>query len=165
VPDHPLWYQRIPKILQDLETSQVPFLDRFSLENLFGVSRRQAIRLMASLGGYQVGRTFLVDREQLLTRLRSLALHDAVEHAVARKQRVWRQIEADRANVRARMVHIVPPPRQAARLPDLPPGIQVQPGRLIIDFGAPVDLLEKLFALSQAMTQDYGAFERLCRRA
>ena len=34
------------------------------------------------------------------------------------------------------------------------------PGELAIQFQTPVELLEKLFALSQALTNDYPTFER-----
>ena len=37
-----------------------PFLDRPAIERLFGLRRRQSITLMHRLGGYQVGKTFLV---------------------------------------------------------------------------------------------------------
>ena len=42
----------------------------------------------------------------------------------------------------------------------LPSGIRLEPSQPVIQFERPVELLEKLFALSQALTNDYESFER-----
>jgi hypothetical protein len=45
-------------------------------------------------------------------------------------------------------------------LSGVPPGVGLEPGQLTVQFATPVELLEKLFALSQILTNDYEAFER-----
>jgi hypothetical protein len=47
-------------------------VDRAVIEQIFGLKRRQAIELLHQFGGYQAGRTFLLDRVRLLEALRSL---------------------------------------------------------------------------------------------
>ena len=67
MPDQPSWIHRLPQITQALEAPDAPpFLDRPAIERLFGLRRRQSIALLRRLGGYQVGKTFLVDRAVLL---------------------------------------------------------------------------------------------------
>ena len=44
---------------------EAPVVDRAVLERVFRVRRRRAVELMAHFGGYQAGRTFLLDRKQL----------------------------------------------------------------------------------------------------
>ena len=63
------WVLRLPEIRAELERIEAPVVDRSVIEGLFGLKRRRAIELMHQFGGYQAGRTFLVDRLWLLTRL------------------------------------------------------------------------------------------------
>jgi hypothetical protein len=63
------WLLRLPEIRAALERFDAPVVDRSVIEELFGLRRRRAIVLMHQLGGYQAGRTFLVDRLRLLGRL------------------------------------------------------------------------------------------------
>lgn len=164
MPDQPLWYSRVTEILVTLEDSEVLLLDRFAVEKLFRVSRRTAIRVMNSFGGYQVGRTFVIPRQEILRQLSKIAQDGTPEIAAGRKQRVWRILEQERAHVRARAVAI-PLPAQPALLPEigsLPVGVRLERGLLTVRFGAPVELLQKLFVLSQALAQDFEAFERRC---
>jgi len=53
------------------------------------------------------------------------------------------------------------PDNAVVSLDGLPPGIRLESGRLTVEFGTPVELLEKLFALSQALTNDFETLERL----
>jgi len=63
MPAKALWLLQIPEIVSLLETFDVPVVDRAIIERLFGLRRRQAIELLHRFGGYQAGRTFLVDRQ------------------------------------------------------------------------------------------------------
>jgi hypothetical protein len=56
------------------------------------------------------------------------------------------------------VVIVAEPLRQ--RLPDLPPGVGLSPGELHIQFQSSEELLSKLFALAQAIANDYEAFEK-----
>ena len=47
------------------------------------------------------------------------------------------------------------------RLPDLPAGVRLSPGELRIQSESAEELLTKLFALAQAIANDYEAFEGL----
>src|SRR6267378_3797825 len=70
------WWQHIPFALEQLRSSTLPVIDRAGLETLLNVHRRDAIRLMHRFGGYQAGRTFLIDRVQLIARLEHLISTD-----------------------------------------------------------------------------------------
>jgi hypothetical protein len=73
MPAKPLWLLHIPEIVSQLEAFDVPVVDRAIIERVFGLRRRQAIALLHRFGGYQAGRTFLVDRRLLIEHLRHLA--------------------------------------------------------------------------------------------
>ena len=158
MPDQPSWLERVPHILGQLSTPDAPpFLDRPAVELLFGLRRRQAIELMHRMAGYQVGRTFLVDRAAVAAFLGQSSVRQAAGHAVQRKRRVLDHLAEARRDWAARQIRI-PVERAGDRLAGLPPGVELQPGRLTIGFAEPVELIEKLFALCQALAADFERF-------
>ena len=88
MPAKPLWLLQIPEIVSLLETFDVPVVDRAIIERLFGLRRRQAIELLHRFGGYQAGRTFLVDRRLLIEHLRRLADGEEFQRETQRKERL-----------------------------------------------------------------------------
>jgi hypothetical protein len=73
MPAKAAWLLRIPDIVALLESFVVPVVDRAIVERLFGLRRRRAIELLHRFGGYQAGRTFLIDRKILIEQLQRLA--------------------------------------------------------------------------------------------
>ncbi len=154
MPDQPTWLERVPDILAQLNAAIAPpFLDRPAVELLFGLRRRQAIELMHHMAGYQVGKTFLVDRGSVIAFLTRPAISGAAGHAVERKRRVLECLADARRDWAARKIRI--PPEQEERRSGLPEGVVLRPGELNIRFDQPLDLLQKLFALSQMLAEDY----------
>lgn len=163
MPDRPSWFHRVPDILAELEhPTAPPFLDRASVEQLFRVGRRQAIRLLSHAGGYQVGRTYLVKREQLASFLRQTNVSGAVSDAVTRKVRILDELEESRRIAAGRRVSIPVSRKDDPLLASLPPGIELAPGKLYIQFDDPIELLQRLFLLSQALSNDFEGLQRLC---
>ena len=66
------WLLRVPEILAELSALDVPVVDRAVCERLFRLRRRRAIDLIRCFGGYQAGRTFLVDRSKLVAQLEQI---------------------------------------------------------------------------------------------
>lgn len=154
MPALPSWYARIPEILAVLEGAP-PILDRPAFERLFQVSRRQAIRLMASSGGWQVGKTFVVDRDSLVRFLSGIQHSPGARHAQQRKQRIL-------GLLRQRVVVASPgavseKSGSGQRLSW--EGISLAgPGRLMIEYANAADLLAKIAALATAAASDYPLF-------
>src|SRR6185369_1488001 len=88
MPAKALWLLQIPEIVSLLETFDVPVVDRAIVERLFGLRRRRAIELLHRFGGYQTGRTFLVDRGRLIDHLRRLADGEEFQRESRRKERL-----------------------------------------------------------------------------
>jgi hypothetical protein len=163
MPDKPTWIQSVPEILETLEDAGAPpFLDRSTVEVLFGVRRRQAIHLLRRFGGYQIGKAFLAPRESVVRFLRDPQRWQAATDEKGRFERVASALGQARSELQQRRIPI-PAENQTQRLEfgGLPAGIRLQAGQLIIEFQTPVELLEKLFALSQAFANDYESFERV----
>jgi hypothetical protein len=136
---------------------EVPVVDRAIFESLFGVRRRRAIQLMSFFGGFQAGRTFLVDRMALIRQLEPVEAGAEFVMEQRRRQRLIDSLEQVRRHRAAASVSIAValPPRDIARLPE---GICLQPGFLNITFDGAEDLLRKLYSIAQAAANDFEAF-------
>ena len=156
------WLLGLPEIRAELEHLDVPVVDRAGIEHLFGLRRRRAIELMHQFGGYQAGRTFLLDRVRLLEALQSLESREDYSDEKRRRERLGDVVEASREHLIAMRVRI--PVRAAAAkasLDRLAPGVLLLPGMLTIEFRHPIELLEKLYGLAQAIAHDFDKFEGL----
>lgn len=161
MPRQPQWYLRVPSALAALADFPAPVVDRSALEDLLGIGRRDAIRLMHRLGAYQCGRTFVVEREELRQRLEALARGDRWQWEQRRRSRVGEHLAEAQRSWKTRRIAI---PAEAPRQPPnsgISPAIRLTPGRLEIEFTGAVDLLARLLELTRAMGDDYEGFERL----
>jgi len=155
------WLLRVPEILEELSVLDVPVVDRAVCERLFRLRRRRTIDLIRSFGGYQSGRTFLVDRPKLVAQLEQIRDSPDFKMERQRKDRLADRLDSiRRLQAGARVAIAVEPEILSQRLPDLPAGVGLSPGALHIQFQSPEELLEKLFALAQAIANDYEAFEK-----
>jgi hypothetical protein len=160
MPVKPEWLLRLPDIRAELEHLDVPVVDRAGIERIFGLKRRRAIELLHQFGGYQAGRTFLLDRARLLEALKSLESREDYTAEKRRRERLRDVVEASREHLILTRVQI--PVRAAAVRPSLDrlaPGVLLLPGILSIEFRHPIELLEKLYGLAQALTHDFEKFE------
>jgi hypothetical protein len=167
MPNQPSWIDRLGEITQAIEAPDAPpFLDRPAIERLFGLRRRQSITLMRRLGGYKVGKTFLVARPALLAYLRDPQQRRAADDEAGRFRSVGELLARARDQRHLRRIPI-PASSRSSQLDfaGLPEGIDFLPGELRIRFEEPQKLLEKLFALSQALANDYESFEAAWRTA
>ena len=79
-----------------------------------------------------------------------------------RRVRLEETVErARRHAVAARVKIAVEPAVLDTRINALPAGVRLEPGSLNVTFRDPQELLQRLFALSQAMANDFESFERM----
>jgi hypothetical protein len=156
---------RVNEILEDLggeEMAAHPFLTRAAVEKLFGLRRRQAIELMHSVEGYQIGKTLVVGRAKLTAWLRRASLGEQVWWEQVRYKRVEEALEEVRQEREARKERaLVPLKSLELKLEGIPPTVTVRPGELRIEFSGADDLFRQLFELAQAMKNDYERFKAL----
>ncbi len=165
MPPQPQWLLRLPQIIEELEALEIPVLDRGTIEKVFGLRRRRAIELMHSFDGYQAGKTFLLNRVQLIERLRGMLESPEFTREQRRKQRLTGTLEKLRKYRRAAAVSL-PVPAAALTQPaaDLPAGVSLAPGELRVEFGSAEQLLAKLFELAQAAAHDYQRFQQVVEK-
>ena len=155
------WLLRVPEILAELSLLDLPVVDRAVCERLFRLRRRRAIDLIRCFGGYQAGRTFLVDRPKLVAQLEQTRDSPDFKMEWRRKERLADKLDViRRLQTGARVAIAVEPETLCQRLPDLPAGVSLSAGALHIQFQSPEELLSQLFALAQAIANDYEAFEK-----
>ncbi len=159
LPAQPAWLLRLPAIRAAIAALEAPVLDRAAIEEIFGVRRRRAIELLHRFGGYQAGKTFLVDRASLLRQLEALEAGGDFRQESARRHRLSEDLERAKAALRARAVPI-PAPQAVIGLPN---GAQLHPGELRIAFRDTEDLLRQLLELAMAIQDDYQRFDEMCR--
>ena len=155
----PAWLLQLPAIRATLSELTVPVFDRPVIEAVFGVRRRRAIELMHRFGGFQAGKTFLVERASLLRQLEVVEQGGDFAHERARRRRLSENLDRAQALVRARAVPIAPSEGAAA---DLPATVQLRPGEMRIDFNGVVDLLRQLLAVAIAVQNDPHGIGSLC---
>jgi hypothetical protein len=159
MPAKAAWLLKIPEIIRMLEAFNVPVVDRAIIERLFGLRRRQAIELLHRFGGFESGKTFLVDRHVLIENLRRLAAGEEFEREIRRRDRLDHAVdEMRRYQAAARVIIPVPPDVFSRKMADLPAGVALTPGQLQVAFAGTEDLLAKLFELAQAASNDYDRF-------
>jgi hypothetical protein len=162
VPAKPLWYSRIPAVIQVLEALPRPFVDRATIESLLGVGRRRAQQILAPCVSERVGSNGLADRDALIAHLRHLAQSDGRHYEQRRRQRVAAKLAELEKERRERPRLLVEAPTQvlSQEFANLPPGVCLEPGRIIVEFAYPQQALEKLLALAMAISNDFDRFER-----
>ena len=113
---------------------------------------------MTAFGAGRTGHLLTLPRAALLRQLRRPRTQAAVRGEATRRARVVTAIRQARlTGIRAAV------PREAleARLSGLPAGVSVEPGRIEVRFRGAQDAVGRLFALAQALTNDYERFEAL----
>jgi hypothetical protein len=158
------WLVRLPEIRAALERFDAPVVDRSVIEELFGLKRRRAIVLMHQLGGYQAGRTFLVDRLQLLGRLAAFESEGDYHVEKRRRERLQGFLRASREHLVAARITIPAGDTDTSfTLDSLGPGVRLGPGMLCVEFGQPMELLQKLHTLAQAIAHEFEKFEEIAK--
>lgn len=157
MPAQPGWLLRLPEIIEELSALPAPVVDRATVERVFGLRRRQAINVLRAFGGYQIGKTALIDRRRMLEHLRGVAAGERFAFERRRRERLTDQLETVRKQKLAAAVEI--PVRPEPPDATLPAGVRLEAGRLTIDFQSVQDLLGKLYGIAQAAAEDFDRFQ------
>ena len=158
MPAHPSWHARAVQIRRDLDRLAVPVLDRAAVEQLFGIERRTAQRLLRTLDGHVSSQVAVVTRGSVIELLDRLLAGKPVPAEAARKERLADALAslAQEAIPRTTAIAQVSAPRLGEGWPE---GVAVSaPGALQIDFSTPEELLGRILALTEQAAGDYAGF-------
>jgi hypothetical protein len=165
MPDKPLWLDRLPEALRQLENGAEPWIDRPALESLLGVGRRRAQQLLAPLAIRRVGTSVVASRADLMAHLKRIAAgEEAYYEERRRKQLSERLAQAREEWVRQPPVWVDVSEAQRRRVEahdfdGLPEGVELGPGTIAVRFGQPDEALQKLTALAMAIGRNRQAFD------
>jgi len=165
VPAKPSWAWRVPEALLALRACPDEWIDRRSIEELFGCSKTVAWRILRQAGVEPgPGGALLCRREDLITRLERITESGgAVEREIARRERLDAFLHRIRPAVIANMTKVVRDAEAEAllrsRFKQLPAGIDLSPGELRISFGDMNDFLQKFGAVLFALNNDLEAIQ------
>src|SRR3954454_20942738 len=164
MPAQPSWFPRLPHILAELRALEtVPFLDRQAFEHIFRVKDRRARVLMSRCPGLRIGNACAVDRRPLIAWLEGLQQSKDFQWERQRRQRVAAVYEQAKREHPARQVEIPVNRRSnSTGLTSLPPGVMLAKRELRVQFSGLEDFLAKLYILSQAVQNNFEAFEEAC---
>lgn len=167
MPAKPIWYRKLPHILEELRRHPLPYVDRATVEFLLGVSRRRAQQIMAPcVLERRTGVNGLADRDALITRLERIAEGDEGAYEIDRRRKVAKLIEQLRRERIEQPQLLVEAPTAVVNqeFENLPAGVRLDRGHIHVEFDEPHEGLEKLLALAMAISNDFDAFERIVRR-
>ena len=167
MPDKPLWLDRIPTAIRQLEGMAESWVDRPALESLLGVGRRRAQQILAPIAGRRVGTSLVAHRDDVIAHLQRLAGSEAAYYEERRRKQLWDHLR----EVRKEWLHQPPvlvevSEAQIRRLTvhdfdGLPEGVDLAPGSITVRFASPDEALQKLMALALAISHHRRAFDEL----
>jgi hypothetical protein len=159
MPDHPLWLERVPAVLDLLARPDAPaLLGRGTIEALLGVRRRRAILILHACEASQRGRNLVATRKAFLAFLERQRHEETLTRERDRQQQVAEALGQARKELAGPRISL-PRPQTALTLAGLPPGIHLTRGNLSVEFTTAPDLIEKLFTVAQVFAHDYESLE------
>jgi len=162
MPARPAYFHRISEALEVLRRLETEWIDRRTLEETLCVSKTVAWRIMRRCGAAGgPGGALVCRRPELIEALESLERSPACDREIRRRGRVELRLTQLLAAARSQHVLVAPRDRGAellsTRFSKLPPGVELAPGRLTVDFAGTADFLEKVGAVVFALQNDYEA--------
>ena len=165
MPAKPSWFSRLDRIIEELGALPRPFVDRATVEFLFGVGRRRAQQIMAPCISDRVGTNGLAAKDLFIAYLRRMAEGDKGYYEIERRRKVAQFIGGLRKERIERPRLMIEAPQEIVNqeFDSLPAGVRLEPGRIAIEFGEPQEALAKLLSLAMAISNDFERFDRIVR--
>lgn len=163
MPAKPSWAWRLPEALPALHACEDEWIDRRRLEELLGISKTVAWRMLRQCGvGPGPGGALACRREDLIQRLERIAGDGGlIQSEIARRQRLEGLLDRMRPAVIANLTKVVRDDQALAllstRFHRLPANVTLTPHSLHIDFCGTEDFLQAFGAVVYALHNDYEA--------
>src|SRR3954470_8127586 len=157
MPDKPIWYSRLEEAIQQIEALPYPWIDRATVEFVLGVGRRRAQQILQPLLSRQAGRNGLAPRDRVIQHLRHLCAGDSAAFESQRRKRFSTALSRLREEAQRQPRVLVEASTAIVNqeIDDLPPGVHLAPGRIVIDgFHTPEEAMKMMLALVMAMGND-----------
>ena len=158
-----MWYGRLEEIIEELRALPYPWVDRAALERSMRVGRRRAQQILQPCVTHRVGANGVADRNRLIAHLHALAESDPGYYEIKRRQQFLEKLDEWKRDWAANPRLPVEAPESIVnqRLENLPDGVQLGPGFILLRFNQSQEALEKLLALAMAIGNDLDRFDRM----
>jgi hypothetical protein len=160
MPASPLWIHRLADALPALASLPQDLVDRRTLEELLGVGKWTAWRIMKQCGAEDgPGGALVCRRDALVEKLRAVQQDGRLAPEIARRERVERYLDGMLLFASRRHKEIArntaAETLMGSRFGSLPEGVDLQHGKLEIVFRGPEDFLQKFGAVVYALQNDW----------
>ena len=162
MPARPAYFHRLADAIGVLEKLPAAWIDRHTLQQILGVSKTVAWRILGQCGASQgPGNTLICERRELVAALARLRTGQACGRELQRRQRLEDRLTQLVTAARSQHIRVVPDRRAlelaGTRFAQLPPGVALSPARLTIEFHGTADFLQKFGAVVFALQNDFEA--------
>src|SRR3954447_22999043 len=160
MPATPLWIHRLEAALPAVASLPQDLVDRRTLEELLGVGKWTAWRILRQCGAEDgPGGALVCRRDDLVRRLEAVQQDGRFAPEIARRERVARYLDgmlqyATRKHTQIAR-HTAAEAILGAGFANLPAGVDLQPGELRIQFAGADDFLQKFGAVVFALKNDW----------
>jgi hypothetical protein len=162
VPRKPKHWLYLADALASLERLEVQWVDRALLQETLGCSQTEAWRILKRLGAEPgPGSALVLAKDLFLDRVRQYLGDDRVVFERHRRERLEQALDALSPHTRSRLVKVIAEDRPAdalrllsSRFANLPPGVELTPHSLHIEFQGREEFLERLGAVIFALQND-----------
>jgi hypothetical protein len=155
-------FHRLGDAIEVLRRQESEWIDRRTVEEILGVSKTVAWRIMRRCGAQDgPGNTLICLRSALLAGLTQLQSTGEFEREIRRRSRLTGYLERLAEAGRTHRTTVATDERAAdlinSRFDHLPVGIQLTPKQLTMDFNSPEEFLQRVGAVIFALQNDYEA--------
>jgi hypothetical protein len=169
MPAKPAYFHRIGDAVEALKQLPSPWVDRRTLEEVLGVSKTVAWRIMRRCGAEDgPGNALVCGRERLAAALAEIEASGECEREIRRRDRVEEYLARLAEAGRSRRIQVASGERALgmldSRFRSLPAGVELAPRRLTVDFASPAEFLEKIGAVLFATQNDFEAIRDFIER-
>jgi len=146
----------------ELKAYSVPWVDRRMIEELLGISKAGAWRVMRRCGAQDgPGGALVCPREELIAALEALEASGEWRQENRRRERMETYLAHMAEFARSRNTPVASGGKASAmvstRFGKLPAGVELTPRRLTVEFAGAQDFLEKVGSVIFALQNDFDA--------
>ncbi len=162
MPARPSYSHRLADAIEQFRKLPGEWIDRRTVEEILGVSKTVAWRILRRCGAAEgPGNTLVCGREQLVQALANWQSSPAFEQETRRRDRLADYLER-MAEIRLTRRTKVAEREEAldlvnARFDRLPAGVSLTRQRLLVEFESPEEFLQRIGAVIYALQNDYDA--------
>lgn len=169
MPSAPLYAHRLGEAIAVLRSMNADWIDRRGFEEILAMSKWTAWRILKACGAEAgPGGALSIRRSDLIERLETLRQDGRLTPEIDRRRRLETALDGMVRFARSRHKEIARNEQAvelvSTRFASLPPGVELTPSSLHIDFSGTDDFMAKFGAVVYALHNDYESIEEFIEK-